>query len=152
MDPVAIAWGPDTRLWVVEMADYPLGMDGQMKAGGRLRYLEDTDGDGAYDRSTLFLEGLNFPNGVLPWRKGVLVTAAPDLIYAEDTNGDGKADHREILYTGFTEGNPQLRINGLRYGLDNWVYCANGLSTKGTVKSAKTGKTIEVSGRTKEDR
>lgn len=147
MDPVAIAWGPDTRLWVVEMADYPLGMDGQMKAGGRLRYLEDTDGDGAYDRSTLFLEGLNFPNGVLPWRKGVLVTAAPDLIYAEDTNGDGKADHREILYTGFTEGNPQLRINGLRYGLDNWVYCANGLSTKGTVKSAKTGKTIEVSGR-----
>ena len=50
MDPVAIDWGADGRLWVAEMADYPLGIDGKGKPGGRVRFLEDTAGDGRYDR------------------------------------------------------------------------------------------------------
>ena len=52
MDPVAFDWGPDGKLWVVEMADYPLGIDGKGAPGGRMRYLEDTDGDGKFDKST----------------------------------------------------------------------------------------------------
>lgn len=149
MDPVAIAWGADGKLWVVEMADYPVGADGNPAPpnGSRIRFLQDSDDDGAYDKSTLFMNGVSFPNGILPWRKGVLVTAAPEIFYAEDTNGDGKADKKEVLYTGFTEGNPQLRINGLRWGLDNWVYLANGWSSRGKVKSLKTGVEVEVSGR-----
>ncbi|MFP6892692.1 MAG: hypothetical protein VCA18_03005, partial [Opitutales bacterium] len=90
MDPISLDFGPDGKLWVVEMADYPLGIDGKGKPGGRVRYLEDRNGDGRYESSTLFLDGLNFPTGVKAWRKGVLVTGAPDLIYAEDTDGDGK--------------------------------------------------------------
>ncbi|QDT09657.1 PVC-type heme-binding CxxCH protein [Planctomycetes bacterium K23_9] len=126
MDPVAIDWGPDGKLWVVEMADYPLGMDGQGQSGGRVRFLEDTDDDGRYDKSTLFAQGLSFPTGVLAWGQGILVTAAPQIVYLEDRSGDGKADVRKVLYSGFLEGNQQLRVNGLRYGLDNWVYCASG--------------------------
>ena len=61
-DPVAIDWGPDGRLWVTEMADYPYGMDGAGKPGGRIRFLEDVDGDGLYDRSVVFLEGIPFPD------------------------------------------------------------------------------------------
>jgi putative membrane-bound dehydrogenase-like protein len=125
-DPVDIAWGPDGKLWVVEMADYPLGEDDVGKPCGRVRFLEDTDSDGRYDRSVLFLENLAFPNGVMPWRRGILVTCAPDVLYAEDTNGDGKADVRRSLYTGFGEGNQQHRVNHPRWGLDNWVYLANG--------------------------
>src|SRR5439155_11371700 len=128
----------DGKLWVVEMADYPTGMDGKMKPGGRIRFLEDTDGDGRYDKSTLFMDGVNFPNGIITWRKGVIITAAPDIFYAEDTDGDGRADKREVLFTGFKEGNLQLRVNGLRWGLDNWLYCANGWSG-GVVKPLKTG-------------
>ncbi|HVW36708.1 MAG TPA: PVC-type heme-binding CxxCH protein, partial [Pirellulales bacterium] len=94
MDPVAFAWGADGKLWVVEMADYPRGVDGQGKFGGRVRFLEDTDGDGRYDRSTVFLDELGFPSGVMPWRRGVLVTCAPEIFYAEDTDGDGRADVR----------------------------------------------------------
>ena len=158
MDPVAFAWGPDGRLWVAEMADYPLGMHGPKNddaptdgaqgeaGGGRVRYLEDTDGDGKYDRSTLFLEGLNFPNGVLPWGKGVLVTAAPDILYAEDTDGDGKADARRVIYTGFGEGNQQHRVNGLQYGLDNWVHCANG-DSGGEILCVATGERFNIGGR-----
>lgn len=130
-DPVAMDWGPDGSLWVAEMADYPLGMDGQGKPGGRIRRLEDTDDDGRYDRSTVFLDGLSFPNGVLAWRDGVLITAAPEILFAQDTDGDGKADHREPLFSGFVDGNQQLRVNGLRWGLDNWIHCASGAHHSG---------------------
>ncbi len=75
-DPVAIAFGPDGRLWVTEMGDYPRGADGKGGHGGRVRFLEDTDGDGRYDKSTVFLDDLGYPNGVTPWRGGVLVTCA----------------------------------------------------------------------------
>ena len=112
-DPVAFDWGPDGRLWVVEMADYPEGMDGAGQPGGRVRVLEDTNADGVYDTSTLFLEGLSFPTGIMVWRDGVLITAAPDVLYAEDTDGDGRAESPKVLFTGFGLGNQQHRVNGL---------------------------------------
>ena len=89
---------------------------------------------------------MNFPTGVMPWHKGVIVTAAPEIFYAEDTDGDGKADVRRTLYSGFTQGNPQLRVNDPTWGLDNWVYIANGLSSRGKVRSEKTGAEVEMSG------
>jgi len=124
--PIAMAWGPDGKLWVVEMGDYPLGVDGKGKPGGRVKVLESTKGDGKYDKATVFLDNLPFPTGVLPWRKGAIVVCAPDIFYAEDTDGDGKADKKEVLYTGFIEGNQQHRVNGPVWGLDNWLYLANG--------------------------
>lgn len=126
IDPVAIDWGPDGKLWVAEMADYPSGMDNNGKPGGRIRYLEDKDGDGQYETSTVLLQDIPFPTGVMAWGKGVLITAAPEIIYAEDTDNDGTVDVRKTLFSGFLEGNQQLRVNGLRWGLDNWVHCASG--------------------------
>ncbi|MDX1929975.1 MAG: neutral/alkaline non-lysosomal ceramidase N-terminal domain-containing protein [Pirellulaceae bacterium] len=152
IDPVAFDWDAAGRLWVVEMADYPLGMDGKGKPGGRVRVLEDKDHDGRYETSRLFADGLSFPNGILSWRDGVLVTAAPEILYLRDTDGDGKADQREVLFSGFNEGNQQLRMNHLRWGLDNWVYCANGghhanhgLETK--VTSHRKGESIKLGSR-----
>ncbi|HEY0456555.1 MAG TPA: PVC-type heme-binding CxxCH protein, partial [Verrucomicrobiae bacterium] len=125
-DPIAFEWGADGKLWVVEMGDYPRGIDEQGKPGGRVKYLEDTDGDGLYDKATVFLEGVPFPTGLYPWGRGVIVSSAPDIFYAEDTDGDGKADVRKKLFTGFVEGNQQHRLNGFDYGLDDWLYGANG--------------------------
>ncbi len=151
-DPVAIDWGPDGKLWVTEMADYPYGMDGQGKPGGRVRYLTDSDDDGRYDTSTVFLDGLNFPTSAMPWRGGVLVTAAPEIFYAEDRDDDGRADYREALFEGFMEGNQQLRVNCLRWGLDNHVYAASGghhagFGAKNVIRSVKTGAEIPLGSR-----
>lgn len=146
IDPIALDWGADGRLWVVEMRDYPLGLDGKGKSGGVVKVLDDTNGDGRYDKATIFLDGIPFPSSVMPWRKGVLIAAAPDLFYAEDINGDGRADVQKTLFTGFTPGNQQHRFNGFEYGLDGWIYAANG-DSGGTVKSLATGKVISISGR-----
>ncbi|MDZ4288262.1 MAG: PVC-type heme-binding CxxCH protein [Prosthecobacter sp.] len=151
-DPVAFDWDERGRLWVVEMADYPLGMDGKGKSGGRVRVLEDTDGDGRYDKSQLFADGLNFPNGIMTWRDGVIVTAAPNVWFLKDTDDDGKADEQEVLISGLQEGNQQLRANGLRWGLDNWIYFAIGghhgkYGANTRLKSLRSGQEILVGAR-----
>lgn len=118
IDPVAMTFDEQGRMYVVEMRDYPLDLEPQ----GEVTRLEDTDGDGYYETSVVFADGLNFPNGIMRWRDGILVTAAPDIIYLEDSDGDGRADIRRVVLTGFAATNPQLRVNGLRYGVDNWIY------------------------------
>jgi putative membrane-bound dehydrogenase-like protein len=125
--PVAIDFGPDGKLYVAEMLDYPSGKNGKFEPGGRIRVLEDTDGDGIYDKATVFLDNLPFPTGVTVWRKGVLVCAAPDILYAEDTDGDGKADVVKKLFSGFGTHNYQARVNSLNWALDGWVYGSCGL-------------------------
>ena len=146
VDPVAIDWSADGKLWVVEMRDYPTGMDGHWKPGGRAKLLEDVDGDGQYDRATVFLDALPFPAGIMAWGKGVFVCAAPDIIYAEDTNGDGQADVVKKLFSGFATENYQARVNSLSLGLDNWMYGANGL-IGGRIHGVAGGKEIDISGR-----
>ncbi|HLJ96920.1 MAG TPA: PVC-type heme-binding CxxCH protein, partial [Gemmataceae bacterium] len=125
--PVAIDWAPDGKLWVAEMIDYPAGQRGDYKPGGRIRLLEDTHGDGRYDKATVFLDNIPFPTGVTAWRKGVLICAAPDILYAEDTDGDGKADVVRKLFSGFGTDNYQARVNSLEYGLDGWVHGSCGM-------------------------
>ncbi len=145
-DPVAFDWSPDGRLWVVEMGDYPSGSDGQGRPGGRVQTLTDEDGDGRYDSAVTFLEGLNFPTGVMAVRDGVLVSAAPEIFFAEDRDGDGRADYRETWFTGFNEGNQQHRVNGFEYGLDHWVYGANG-DSGGVIQGRHDGVSVSISRR-----
>jgi len=119
-DPIAAAFDERGRMFVVEMGDYPLSAEPK----GKIRLLEDRDGDGIFEHSTVFVDGLHFPHGVLPWKGGIIVTCAPDILYFADTDGDGKADVRRVLLTGFAEVNPQLRVNTPLYGIDNWIYAA----------------------------
>jgi putative membrane-bound dehydrogenase-like protein len=133
ISPVALAWDAAGRLFIAEMRDYPNATN-----GGTIRCLEDRDGDGRYEVATVFADGLRFPNSVLPWNGGVLVTAAPDLIFLRDTDGDHRADERRVLLTGFGTGNQQLRANGLTWGGDGWVYGANGRSDGGVRRPGST--------------
>src|SRR5262245_38883751 len=109
------------RVYVVEDPGYPLNVEGKV---GRIIVLEDTDGDGRLDRRTVFADRLTMPTGIMRWKKGVLVTDAPDVLYLEDSDGDGKADVRRVVLTGFAFSNPQHTVNNPVYGLDNWIYLA----------------------------
>jgi putative membrane-bound dehydrogenase-like protein len=146
MDPIMIDWSPDGRMWVCEMADYPVGKFGGMEPCGRIRILTDVDGDGKYDEAKVFLDGIHFPTSLKVWRDGVLVTSAPNLFFARDKNGDGVADEVKDLYIGFEAGNPQHRVNGMQWSLDHTLALANGYAP-GTAKSVKTGASVSLAGR-----
>ncbi|HLU99831.1 MAG TPA: PVC-type heme-binding CxxCH protein [Acidobacteriota bacterium] len=121
MDPVAMEVDELGRIWVVEMSGYPL----DLARTGRIKLLEDNDGDGKPETSTLFADQLRMPTGILRWKNGVLVIDAPDVLYFEDSDNDGQADIREIVLTGFAFSNPQHLVSTPLYGLDNWIYLAH---------------------------
>lgn len=130
--PAALAWDEHGRLFVAENPGYPVG-----DAPGAIVQLADRDGDGQADARIPFAEGFGFPNGLMPWRGGWLVTDAPNLWWLADTNADGRADLREIWFTGFaTNQTTQLRACYPTFGPDGWIYLARGLSG-GTVTSPK---------------
>lgn len=117
-DPVAMEIDEYGRMYVVEMHGYPLDKSGS----GKIKLLSDADGDGKMDDSKVFAEGLMLPTGVMRWKKGIIVTDAPNVLYLEDTDNDGKADLKDTLITGFALSNPQHNLNNPILGLDNWIY------------------------------
>ncbi|MES1213820.1 MAG: PVC-type heme-binding CxxCH protein, partial [Singulisphaera sp.] len=115
--------------YVAENRGYPLGAAEGEPPLGKIARLSDTDGDGQYDRRTDFATGLTFPNGVMPWGDGLIVTCAPEILFLRDTDGDGQAEERTVWFTGFsTTGSTQLRVSHPTLGLDNWIYVTSGLS------------------------
>ena len=123
VDPVAMCFDARGRLFVCEMRGYPNGGIGTGKeTRGKIKCLTDADGDGRFETSHVFAEGLRFPMGITPYKNGLLVAVAPDILYLEDTDDDGKADKTTVLYTGFNLANIQQMVNGLQWGLDNWIY------------------------------
>src|SRR6187401_891588 len=135
VDPVAIRFDEDGRLWVAEMRDYPLGpikktygkrTEKDAEPLSQIKILEDKDGDGRYETATVFADKLLFVTGLQPWKGGVIVTLSGKVAYMKDTDGDGRADLDETWFEGFAEQNSQLRANHPRLALDNWIYVANG--------------------------
>ena len=147
--PVAMTFDDRGRLYVAENRGYPTGPGPGQPQAGRIALLEDTDGDGRMDRRKEFVQGLTYPNGVLPWRDGLIVTCAPDVLFFRDTDGDGKADDRRVLFTGFaTTGSTQLRVSHPSLSLDNWIYLTSGLTGGTVVSPAAPGRRAVVLGRT----
>ena len=128
VDPVAITFDEMGRPYVVEYRDYPQGPPAGSPSLSRIVRLDDSDGDGFYESSTVVADQLPFAQGVLAIRGGLLVTAAPDVLMLVDENGDGRADRRDVVATGFKVGNPQLRAACPQIDIDNTVSITGGLS------------------------
>ena len=138
VDPIAIRFDEDGRLWVVEMRDYPYGPGEGKPPLSTIRVLTDEDGDGRYETSRLFADHLLFPTGLQPWRGGVIVTLAGQVNFLKDTDDDGRADVQEPWFRGFATENPQLRANHPRFAYDNCIYIANGLRG-GVIENLRLG-------------
>lgn len=141
-DPVAMVYDENGLAYVAEMSDYPYTDKTTDKPNvertmdrpiGRVRVLEDTDGDGDFDRGTLFAEELSWPTGVALWKGGMFVAATPDIWYLKDTDGDHRADVRQKVFTGFRKFNVQAVMNNLVWGLDHRIYGA-GSSNGGQIR------------------
>jgi len=133
-DPIAMSFDEDGRCYVLEMRDYS---ERRPERLGRVRLLEDTNGDGRFDKSTVFAADMPWPTAVICWDGGVFVGATPDILYFKDTNGDGVADIRETIFTGFASDfapfatnklNVQAMMNSFNWSLDNRIHGATSYS------------------------
>lgn len=124
-DPVAASIDENGKMYVVQMNDYSELRDEKPHLG-KIVVLEDTDGDGKYDKSHVFADDLPWPTGVFCYDGGIFVAASPDVLYLKDTKGTGKADLRKVIYTGFGAHkdrlNVQALVNGFNWGLDNRIH------------------------------
>lgn len=129
VDPVAIAFGADSSMWVVEMRDYPYGPKPgtDEKPKSRIKRLFDHNHDGRYETATVYADELLFVTGILPWEDGVIVTMAGEIAFLADRDDDGKAEIKETWFEGFAQENSQLRANHPTLGPDGLIYVANGL-------------------------
>ncbi|MEY4939349.1 MAG: hypothetical protein RIQ93_1084, partial [Verrucomicrobiota bacterium] len=124
-DPIALDFDAEGRLWVVEMRSYMPNVDGRGEQApiNRVLMLEDTDGDGRMDKSTVYMEGLGLVRAIKVLHGGVLIGDPPHLWFTRDTNGDGRADEKISLAQDFArpEMNPEVAANALLWGMDNWI-------------------------------
>ncbi len=150
--PIAVSFDERGRMFVCEMIDYSEMRDVTPHLG-RVSMLEDKDGDGHYETSTVFAEDLAWPTGIICANGGIYVIATPDIIFFKDTKGRGKADVREVVFTGFGTGLKILNVQGLancpQWGQDNRIHIQCGGGNRGKVKCLKRPDLpeIEIGGR-----
>jgi len=148
-DPVAMEFDENGRLYVCEMPEYNQYANSRFRGRGRVRWLEDTDGNGVFDRSRIFADGIDSPTAVACWKGGVFVGSVPHILYLKDTDGDGTADVRRTVFTGFARDKAgEAMLNSFRWGLDNRYHVSTNLAG-GTVRrpADPAGKGVSVRGR-----
>src|SRR5579862_5700010 len=84
-DPVEMVFDENGRIFVAEMLDYPEDPPPGKPARSRIAMLEDTNGDGIIDRRTIYADHVLEVTGLMPWKGGLIVTSAPDILYFKDT-------------------------------------------------------------------
>jgi len=142
VQPIAFTFDDRGRMWVVECLSYPQWEGGPVvagqhpKSGDRVTILEDTDGDGTFNKKTVFMDkGVNL-TGIELGFGGVFLTSVPNLIFVADADGDDKPDGPpKVLLDGFDLKARHNVVNALRWGPDGWLYGCNGI-----LSNAKIGK------------
>lgn len=146
--PVALDIDENGRMFVAEFPEYNQYANKNFKGRGCIRMLEDADGDGRYDKSTVYVDNLDSPVAVACYDGGIFVGAVPDILYCKDTKGDGKADLRKQVFTGFARDHAgEAMLNSFRWGLENRFHVSTNLAG-GDVRpaDAKDAKTVSVRG------
>jgi putative heme-binding domain-containing protein len=154
--PVFLTFDERGRMWVVEYRQYPhpaglkmVSRDNFWRAvydkvppappnhfrgADRISIHEDSDGNGTFDRHSIFVDGLNIATSVAFGRGGVWVLNPPYLLFYPDANHDDKPDgDPEVRLTGFGLEDTHSVANSLRWGADGWLYGCQGSTVTGNI-------------------
>jgi putative membrane-bound dehydrogenase-like protein len=132
VNPVAMTFDERGRIWITESIEYPRRDAGPGR--DRVKVLEDTKGNGVYDKITTFAEGLNIPSGIAVGHGGVWVANAPDILFYRE-GPDGKAAGKpEVVVSGFGRDDTHELPNSLTWGPDGWLYGLNGVFNRSHVR------------------
>lgn len=119
--PVQMNFDTQGRLWLVSSGMYPHIKPGNAE-NDRVLVLEDTNGDGKADKSTVFADDLHIPTAVLPVDGGAYVANSTEILFLQDTDGDGKADKRTVVLSGFGTEDTHHLVHTLKQGPDGMIY------------------------------
>jgi putative membrane-bound dehydrogenase-like protein len=157
--PLYLNWDSRGRLWVTQYRQYqfPAGLkivsyDSHLRAqfdrmpqppplgekgADKVTVLEDADGDGVFEKKTEVLTGLNIASAALPGAGAVWVLNPPYLLRYPDADADGIPDgDPEVALSGFGIEDTHSVASSLQWGVDGWLYGANGSTSTGNVSSA----------------
>lgn len=138
VQPIAFTFDDRGRMWVVECLSYPNWTDG--KAGNdRVTIYEDADGDGRFDRRTVFWDKGRNLSGIALGFGGVWLCSTPELVFVPDRDGDDKPDGPpEVVLDGWDLKARHNVFNGLTWGPDGWLYGCNGILSNSKVGAPGT--------------
>ncbi|MBA2563008.1 MAG: c-type cytochrome, partial [Chitinophagaceae bacterium] len=127
-EPVALCWDGNGRMYVAEMNTYmkDANATGEFEHTSRIKLLEDSDGDGKMDKSTVFIDNLLLPRAIFTAGDQLFVqeTNIQHIWSYRDTNGDGKADVKKMAFKNdvLDVRNLEHQNGGLMWNIDNWIY------------------------------
>src|SRR5207248_11500440 len=129
VQPIAFCLDDRGRLWVAEALSYPVRQK-ENEGLDRIVIFEDTDGDGKFDKRTVFMEGLNLVSGLEVGFGGVWIGAAPYLLYVPIQDGaDRPAGPPHVLLDGWALQDTHETLNTFTWGPDGWLYGCHGVFT-----------------------
>lgn len=144
--PINLAFDAQGRLWVSGSTEYPVAAPLDEPGRDSIRILEDTDGNGTFEKVTVFADGLNIPIGLFPFKNGCIAFSIPNIYYFEDLDGDDRVDRRTVLYGPLDHMRDTHGLNNaFRRGFDGWLYACHGWANESTVEAAD-GSRIEMTG------
>jgi putative heme-binding domain-containing protein len=155
--PLNINFDARGRMWVTQYIQYPfprglkvVEYDRYIRAkfdktplppprgdrgADRITIHQDTDANGTFDKTTVFVDGLNIATSALPGKGGVWVMNPPYLLFYPDANGDDVPDSDPVVHLqGFGLEDTHAVANSLTWGTDGWIYGAQGSTTTAKVK------------------
>lgn len=136
--PIAMAFDERGRLWVAECFSSPQWSRNR-QGQDRILIFEDTDGDGRFDRRTVFWNKAYNLTSVLPGNGGVWALCAPHLLFIPDRDGNGVPDGEpEIVLDGWSLDARHNIVNGLLWGPDGWIYGRHGILADSRVGTPDT--------------